>query len=105
MVGWDEDCRWLEDWDFFLRVCLAFPGRVRWVPEILMEYRQVHGDGADGICAEAREAGTAEFEARQYLLEKWRDRLTAEGVEKLARPLESLRPVRARQDETNEQRH
>lgn len=24
--GWDRDCRWLEDWDFFLRLCLEHPG-------------------------------------------------------------------------------
>lgn len=102
--GWDERCRWLEDWDSFLRVCLASPGRVQWVPEILLEYRQVHGDGADGICAEAREARTVEFEARQYLLQKWQDRLTAEGAKALARPLASLRPVRARPDAASGQR-
>jgi glycosyltransferase involved in cell wall biosynthesis len=71
--GWDEDCRWLEDWDFFLRAFRERPDRIQWVPEILVDYRQVHGEGADGICAEAREDGDAEVEARAYLLEKWGD--------------------------------
>jgi glycosyltransferase involved in cell wall biosynthesis len=71
--GWDEDCRWLEDWDFFLRVSRAFPDGIEWVPEILVNYRQVHGDGADGICAEAREDGDTEMAARGYLLKKWGD--------------------------------
>ncbi|MFW6053470.1 MAG: GNAT family N-acetyltransferase [Persicimonas sp.] len=69
--GWDEACRWLEDWDFFLRVCLRHPGQIRWVPHVLVNYRQVHGTGADGICAEAREDGQAEVAGRRYLLEKW----------------------------------
>lgn len=69
--GWDEDCRWLEDWDFFLRVVLRFPDQTRWVPKILVDYRQVHGEGADGICAKAREDGQAEIAGRRYLLEKW----------------------------------
>lgn len=95
VVAWDEDCNWLEDWDFFLRVTLAFPGQLKWVPEILYEYRQVHGEGADGICAEAREDRTAEHTARQYLLEKWRDTLTAEGRRKLGRSVADLQPIRA----------
>ncbi len=69
--GWDENCRWLEDWDFFLRVALRYPDRTRWVPTILVDYRQVHGDGADGICAQAREDGEAEVAGRRYLLDKW----------------------------------
>jgi glycosyltransferase involved in cell wall biosynthesis len=68
--GWDEKCQWLEDWDFFLRSSLAYPNGIRWIPEILVDYRQVHGTGADGICAEAREDGAAERTARQYLLDK-----------------------------------
>jgi len=71
--GWDEDCRWLEDWDFFLRVVLRYPDGARWVPHVLVEYRQVFGDGADGICAEARQDKHAEVAARRYLLEKWKD--------------------------------
>lgn len=71
--GWDEDCRWLEDWDFFLRVALRYPKRLRWVPAVLVDYRQVHGEGADGICAVAREDGHAEVAARRYLLSKWGD--------------------------------
>ena len=35
--GWDEQCRWLEDWDFFLRIYLRYPGQVQHVPEILVE--------------------------------------------------------------------
>jgi glycosyltransferase involved in cell wall biosynthesis len=92
--GWDEDCRWLEDWDFFLRVFREFPDGIRWVPEILVNYRQVHGDGADGICAEAREDGEAEVEGREYLIEKWGnfpDFSAGETLEARARDLESFR--------------
>jgi glycosyltransferase involved in cell wall biosynthesis len=39
--GWDERCWWLEDWDFFARVFLRYPDRVRSVPRILTDYRQV----------------------------------------------------------------
>jgi glycosyltransferase involved in cell wall biosynthesis len=70
--GWDEACHWLEDWDFFLRVALHYPDQSRWVPQILVDYRQVHGTAADGLCAEAREDGEAEVAARRYLLGKWR---------------------------------
>jgi glycosyltransferase involved in cell wall biosynthesis len=85
--GWDEQCRWIEDWDLFLRVYIRYPGRVRWVPRILVEYRQVFGAGADGICAEARENGDEEIRGRRYLLQKWghhpdfaaRDRLSVQA--------------------------
>ena len=100
--GWDEHCRWLEDWDFFLRVHLAFPGRVKWVPDVLLEYRQVHGAGADGIAAEARESRSVEHAGRQYLLRKWRKLLTAEGAAKLDRPKEDLNPIRAKDIKTRE---
>src|SRR5207237_2715582 len=33
--GWDERCRWLEDWDFFTRCLIRFPAGIRWVPEVL----------------------------------------------------------------------
>ena len=69
--GWDEACRWGEDWDFFLRVFLQHPEQVKWVPRILVEYRQVFGTGADGVCAAAREDKDAEIRGRQYLLRKW----------------------------------
>ena len=70
--GWDELCLWGEDWDFFLRVFLEYSGKVKWIgPHIMVEYRQVFGAGADGICAEARENRDAEVRGRQYLLEKW----------------------------------
>lgn len=70
--GWDEQCHWGEDWDFFLRVFLAFPDKIRWIPHILVEYRQIFGTGADGVCAEARENVEEEIELRRYLLEKWK---------------------------------
>ena len=70
--GWDENCRWLEDWDFFLRICLEYPGRWRHIPKILVSYRQVHG-AADGICAEAKQHGAPEREGRLYLIDKWKD--------------------------------
>jgi glycosyltransferase involved in cell wall biosynthesis len=97
VTGWDEHCKWLEDWDFFLRVYLAFPGRVKWLPKILFEYRQVHGGGADGICGEARENPSVERAGRQYLLKKWREQLTATGLAQLNRPEEDLHPIRAGQ--------
>jgi len=70
--GWDEQCGWCEDWDFFLRVFLEYPGRIKWTGNILVEYRQVFGSGADGICAEARENVEREIINRRYLLEKWK---------------------------------
>jgi glycosyltransferase involved in cell wall biosynthesis len=82
--GWDENCRWLEDWDFFLRICLEYPGRWRHIPKILLSYRQVHGAGADGICAEARQHGTPERQGRRYLFDKWKD-LHPEIAETLGR--------------------
>ena len=93
--GWDENCRWLEDWDFFLRVCLEFSGQVSWVPEVLVDYRQVHGDGADGICAEAREDGAAEVAGRQYLLDKWGDHPDFAARDKLAMTEADLRRFRS----------
>lgn len=77
---------------------MAFPGRVIWVPEILVEYRQVHGDGADGICGEARENPAIEYECRQYLIKKWGSQLTPAGLKKLNRSKEDLLPRRTTAD-------
>lgn len=93
--GWDEDCRWLEDWDFFLRVALRYPDGICWIPSVLVDYRQVHGEGADGLCAAAREDGQAEVEARRYLLEKWGDHPDFDALAKLAVDAADLPKLRA----------
>jgi glycosyltransferase involved in cell wall biosynthesis len=69
--GWDEQCHWMEDWDLFLRASLEHPDGIRWVPRILVEYRQVFGEGADGVCAQAHEDKEPEKAHRRYLLDKW----------------------------------
>jgi glycosyltransferase involved in cell wall biosynthesis len=70
--GWDEGCRWLEDWDFFTRCLIRYPAGVRWIPRVLVEYRQVHGAGADGACATTAQDPARNRAAWQYLIEKWR---------------------------------
>jgi glycosyltransferase involved in cell wall biosynthesis len=92
--GWDPDCTWIEDWDFFLRLWLAEDGRCAYVPDLLVRYRQVHGEGADGICAEFREDGAREVAARRYLVEKWRHRAEFDPAT-LERDIDDLQPVRA----------
>ncbi len=91
--GWDEQCRWLEDWDFFLRVYLAYPQSIHSVPYTLVEYRQVHGSGADGICAEGREAGAPEVAGRRYLFEKWGKHPNFRATAKTDVTAETLPPV------------
>lgn len=93
--GWDEDCNWLEDWDFFARTNLVYPGGAIWIPNVLYEYRQVHGEAPDGICAEARENVEMERRGRRYLLDKWQGQLTAKGIEKLDRDICELDRIRA----------
>lgn len=70
--GWDEECRWLEDWDFFARASIRHPDGLHWVPKVLVEYRQVHGAGADGLCATTVMDAERNRSAWQYLIEKWR---------------------------------
>jgi hypothetical protein len=70
--GWDEACRWLEDWDFFTRCLIRYPTRVHWVPEVLVEYRQIHGADADGVCATTVQDPARKRASWQYLIEKWR---------------------------------
>lgn len=70
--GWDEQCCWLEDWDFFTRSVIRYPSGVYWIPEILVEYRQVHGDGADGLCATIVQDPARNRAGWQYVIEKWR---------------------------------
>lgn len=94
--GWDEKCFWIEDWDFFLRVSLAFPEKIKWVPQILVEYRQVFGGGADGVCGEAREDKNREIKYRRYLLEKWKHLLDFAAVDKLSKKGDDLSVVRAK---------
>lgn len=94
--GWDEECRWGEDWDFFLRVSLQYPDKVKWIPHILVEYRQVYGSGADGICAEARENKDAEVRGRQYLLEKWGHHPDFAAADRLGIQADTLLLMRAK---------
>lgn len=93
--GWDEQCRWLEDWDFFLRVFLRYPEQTQHVPYTLVEYRQVHGAGADGLCAEAREQTEREVAARRYLLNKWGHHPEFAATDKLTRTQTDLPLLRA----------
>lgn len=93
--GWDEACAWLEDWDFFTRIVLDDPGGAHWVDAILVDYRQVFGDGADGLCGEAREDGDREIAGRRYLLQKWGERLGPRARQNLAIGREDLALMRA----------
>ncbi len=93
--GWDEACWWLEDWDFFLRILMTAPEECHWVEAILVDYRQVHGSGADGICGEAREDRHREVAGRRYLLKKWGPRLTDDARRRLSFTAEELPPFRA----------
>lgn len=94
--GWDEQCRWGEDWDFFLRVHLRYPDKISWLPHILVEYRQVYGTGADGICAQARENKEAEVRGRQYLLQKWSHHPHFAAADKLSKKADDLLLMRAK---------
>jgi glycosyltransferase involved in cell wall biosynthesis len=93
--GWDEACGWLEDWDFFVRVYLRYPGQIESIPDMLIDYRQVYGTGADGICAQARENRYAEVAARQYLLRKWSDHPNFAAHQQLSRQVDSMQQIRA----------
>ena len=90
--GWDEECRWLEDWDFFARCIVRYPEGVYWVAKVLVEYRQVHGASADGLCATTVREAERSHAGWQYMIEKWRrhpafaataERLTAKHLRKL----------------------
>lgn len=94
--GWDEQCHWIEDWDVFLRVFLAFPNKVKWIPKILVEYRQIFGKGADGLCAEAREDINGEIKNRRYLLQKWGHHPDFAAFDKLSKKADDLLLMRAK---------
>jgi glycosyltransferase involved in cell wall biosynthesis len=94
--GWDEQCRWGEDWDFFLRAHLMFPDKIKWIPHVLVEYRQVFGAGADGVCAEARENVEEEIEFRRYLLQKWKHHPDFAAFKSLDKKAENLLLMRAK---------
>ena len=91
----DDHCRWLEDWDFFLRVFLQYPAQTHYVPYTLVEYRQIHGAGADGICGEAREQTETEIAGRRYLLYKWSHHPEFAAADKLSRTEADLPHLRA----------
>ncbi len=93
--GWDEECFWGEDWDFFLRIFLRYPDGVKWIPRIMVEYRQVFGTGADGICGEARENLDAEIRGRRYLLHKWNHDPRFAADRSLNKQAEDLKLMRA----------
>jgi hypothetical protein len=91
--GWDEECRWLEDWDLFARCITRYPEGVHWVPKVLVGYRQVHGAGADGLCAITVQDAECNRKGWQYIIGKWQqhpgfaetaERLTAKHLRKCA---------------------
>ena len=94
--GWDEQCHWGEDWDLFLRFSLSFPDKIKWVLHILVEYRQIFGAGADGVCAEARENVEEEIKLRRYLLQKWKDHPNFAADKSLEKKAEDLLLMRAK---------
>ena len=94
--AWDELCLWGEDWDLFLRVSLQYPDKMKWIPHILVEYRQVYGTGADGVCAETRENKYAEVRNRQYLLKKWGHHPDFAAARSLNVRADDLLPMRAK---------
>jgi glycosyltransferase involved in cell wall biosynthesis len=97
--GWDEECRWLEDWDFFTRCIIRYPEGVHWIPRVLVEYRQVYGPGVDGLCATTDQNPQSKRAGWQRIVEKWRTHpgfaSTAERLtEKYLRKIEVEKPVR-----------
>ena len=70
--GWDEACRWLEDWDFFTRCLIRYPEGAHWTAKVLVEYRQIYGPDADGMCATTVQDPARKRAGWQYLVEKWR---------------------------------
>jgi glycosyltransferase involved in cell wall biosynthesis len=94
--GWDENCHWGEDWDFFLRIFLEFPEKVKWIPHILVEYRQIFGSGADGVCGEARENIDEEIKGRRYLLNKWNHHPDFAAHKSLSKQTDDLLLMRAK---------
>ena len=93
--SWDEACLFLEDWDFFARCLLHDPPHVYWVPEILVEYRQVYGVDVDGLCAVTVQDPVRKRSRWQYIVEKWRsqpgfagtaERLTAKYLGEIDSP-------------------
>lgn len=93
--GFDASLQWLDDWDFFFRAIRAYPQGCRWVPGLWVDYRQVHGEGADGVCSEARESGEAEAVARRKLLAKWEAELSDSAQSRLGLHAEDILPLRA----------
>jgi glycosyltransferase involved in cell wall biosynthesis len=69
--GWDEQCRWLEDWDFFTRCLIRYPEGVQWIPKMMVEYRQVYGPDVDGVCATTVQDEALKRAGWQYLVDKW----------------------------------
>lgn len=90
--GWDEQCCWLEDWDFFTRCVIRYPSGVHWIPKVLVEYRQVHGADVDGMCATIVQDPERKQAEWRYVIEKWRaypgfaataERLTTKHLRKI----------------------
>ena len=81
--GWDEACSFLEDWDLFARCVQRYPSRIYWVPKILVEYRQVYGAAADGLCASAVQDPARKRAQWRYLVEKWRSQPGFEATAQL----------------------
>ncbi|HEY0098045.1 MAG TPA: hypothetical protein VGB76_03725 [Pyrinomonadaceae bacterium] len=58
--------------DFFARCIVRYPEGVHWVAKVLVEYRQVHGAGAEGLCATTVREPERNHAGWQYVIEKWR---------------------------------
>lgn len=93
---WDESCNWLEDWDFLVRSIKCYPEGFLRVKAVLVDYEQVHGELADGICALARENPEIEIQARQYLLNKYADEPLVQNNRILWKEKLNLKKVRSK---------
>jgi glycosyltransferase involved in cell wall biosynthesis len=71
--GWDEQCQWLENRDFFTRCLIRSPEGVQWIPAVLVEDRKVSGpDEVGGVSATTAQDRARKQAGWRYLVEKWR---------------------------------
>lgn len=74
-LRFDESMRRMEDWDFMLQLCEAYPNGLLHVPEILYTYAQKFG--GDGVVSAADYQGWAD--AFEYIYQKHKDDLAMQG--------------------------
>ena len=86
-IRFDESMKRMEDWDFMIQLCRAYPDGLLYIPEILYTYIQKFG--GDGVVSKTDYEGWADV--MEYVYNKHKDYELMDGQDWYPRKVEKWR--------------